>query len=231
MAESDTARFGLRHWTAGTDTPSRAEIDGSLQAIETLAVKYGRGLLADRPLASAAWVGGIYEATDAYAVAARPALYWCDGADWHRLRFDHDAPYGPLKARYSDAAIAIDAVNRLVLEVTAVPVDANRLIRCEAVVPWLRDNDGDSDDIAFWWQRDTAAHVLWGYETAVGTPDGKRGGVRLVGWDYNPPAGAHDYQLMATTDAGLANAEPSIGHIVAVVYDDGRNPPGNLFAT
>lgn len=49
MAETTSARFGLRRWSASTDTPSRAEIDGNFGAIETLGAQYAQGTFALRP--------------------------------------------------------------------------------------------------------------------------------------------------------------------------------------
>lgn len=57
MAESDSPRFGLRRWSAGTDTPSRAEFDTGHANIDLLAAIDKQGTFAARP---AAGVVGTY---------------------------------------------------------------------------------------------------------------------------------------------------------------------------
>jgi hypothetical protein len=49
MAESTTPRFGLHRWSAGTDSPSRAEFDSSFANIEARGAIYAQGTRAARP--------------------------------------------------------------------------------------------------------------------------------------------------------------------------------------
>lgn len=57
MAESNSPRLGIRRWSAGTDTFSRAELDSSFGQLETLAAIDKQGTFASRP---AAGVQGTY---------------------------------------------------------------------------------------------------------------------------------------------------------------------------
>lgn len=76
MAESNSPRFGLRVWSAGTDTPSRSEFKQSFDALELLAVKFGQGLLSARPPASEG--GRFYFATDAGVLTYDNGATWVD---------------------------------------------------------------------------------------------------------------------------------------------------------
>lgn len=57
MAETTTTRLSLRRWSAGTDTPSRAEFDTNFANLETLTAIDKQGTFASRP---AAGVVGTY---------------------------------------------------------------------------------------------------------------------------------------------------------------------------
>lgn len=52
MAESDSPRFGLRRWSAGTDTPSRVEFDQGHANIDDLGAIDKQGTFAARPAAA-----------------------------------------------------------------------------------------------------------------------------------------------------------------------------------
>lgn len=83
MAESNTTRFGLRRWTAGTDTPSRTEFDTGNANLEAYAAGFTKGVFASRPAAGAAFDRWFYLATDQTSTA-KPlgTLYYCDGTGW-----------------------------------------------------------------------------------------------------------------------------------------------------
>lgn len=83
MAESDTTRFGLRRWTADSDTPSRSEFDTAHANIESYAAGFTKGTLASRPTASAAFDRWYYLATD--DGASPGTLYFCNASVWTKV--------------------------------------------------------------------------------------------------------------------------------------------------
>ena len=76
MAETSTARFGQKQWSAGTDSPSRADFNESLLNIENRGALGYSGTLAARPVASAANARGFYLADDT------SELFWSTGSAW-----------------------------------------------------------------------------------------------------------------------------------------------------
>jgi hypothetical protein len=98
MAESNTTRFGLRRWTAGTDTPQRSEFDASLLSLsQTAAGWLAVSTAALRPTAAAANDRFLHYASDTNRMS------YSDGAAWFNV---------PLPAEVTAAAstAAADAV-------------------------------------------------------------------------------------------------------------------------
>lgn len=80
MAESLTTRFGLKRWTADTDTPERADFDAAHNALATNAAGWlPDDTLANRPAAAAANARFLYRATDTGLV------YYSTGSAWLEL--------------------------------------------------------------------------------------------------------------------------------------------------
>lgn len=99
MAESTTARFGLRRWSAGTDTPTRTEIDNSFGQIEALgAIILPPGTLGARPAAGTA--GRFYFTTDTLT------LFLDTGAAWQTVGGRDLPPPGTIEMTLAAAAPA-----------------------------------------------------------------------------------------------------------------------------
>lgn len=79
MGESDTTRLALRQWSAGTDTPSRAEFSASFLSIENNVAGFTKGTAAARPAAAAAVDRWLYWATDTLV------LSMCDASSWRTI--------------------------------------------------------------------------------------------------------------------------------------------------
>jgi microcystin-dependent protein len=80
MAESDSPRFGVRRWSAGTDTFSRAELDASMAAIEAKGAIFLQGTRAARPAAGV--VGRYYMVVGDGTAANNGLLFYDNGSSW-----------------------------------------------------------------------------------------------------------------------------------------------------
>jgi hypothetical protein len=92
MAETDTARFLLRRWSAGTDTgPERSEIDGAMGSVESKLAKFTSGTLASRP-SSGNLTGAFHYVTGDATTANNNALWFNNGSTWFQVynRYDYN---------------------------------------------------------------------------------------------------------------------------------------------
>jgi hypothetical protein len=76
MAVTQTIRFGLHQWSAGTDPLTRLQITGDMLTLGNFAAGWQTGTLAARPAAAGGNTGFFYWATDV------GRLYYSDGAAW-----------------------------------------------------------------------------------------------------------------------------------------------------
>jgi hypothetical protein len=82
MAVTTTTRFGITRWSAGGDPFTRAQMDASHAAIESLGAMHQAGTFAARPAAAAANAGLYYLATDT------GVLYLSTGSAWRQIHTD-----------------------------------------------------------------------------------------------------------------------------------------------
>lgn len=230
MAETNHPRFPtVRQWSAGTDTPSRAEIDASLTGLADAAVKFSRDAdLLNRPAASAATVGALFEHIDALG-PGRPVLYWCDGATWHLFRRADDLPLGLLAVGVrAEGAGHIDldpgSWQTVVSTAPAVTVPAGRAIELTAQAFEIVDVGG-AGVAQFRFRRMPAA---LGLADARLSPEVRGAGTQEGMFAYalsNPPAGTWTWDFQVTISSGDAYVGDGARAIVAV-KDLGPTVPG-----
>lgn len=76
MAETRTPRLNQPQWSAGTDSPSRADFNEAFLSLEQRVVGYIRSTAGTRPAATAANAGFLHDAEDTNT------LTWSNGTDW-----------------------------------------------------------------------------------------------------------------------------------------------------
>lgn len=79
MAVTASPRLGITRWSVDADPVTRAQVDASHAALETLTVGFLTSTAALRPAAAAGNAGFIHRATDTGAFS------WSTGAAWVEL--------------------------------------------------------------------------------------------------------------------------------------------------